>query len=141
MEWSEAVVILSEFFRVEDWATEIGGVYEVVLDKAIDLKVYKIDNNTIGLNGTVGEPIGDNKQSESVLKKILQWNFGRLKDNNDVVSIDMAQQKLLIIRRLGLKHIDDCEIIHQAESFVSNLSFWADATTTQQIPIQSLQPY
>jgi hypothetical protein len=141
MEWSDAIAVLSEFFRVEDWESEIGGMYEIVLDKAIELRVYKIENNIIVLSGIVGEPIDDSKKSEPILKKILQWNFGRMKDNDDTISINMQRQKLIITRKLELRDIDDYGIIREAESFVANLSFWADTTIINPEPMagQSMQ--
>ncbi|MDR0351134.1 MAG: CesT family type III secretion system chaperone [Puniceicoccales bacterium] len=141
MEWGDAIGVLSEFFRVEDWETEIGGVYEIVLDKAIELKVYKAGSSTIVFNGIAGVTIDNNKQSESVLKKILQWNFGRIKDNNDTLSIDVPQRRLMITRKLELRDMDDYGIILEAESFVANLSFWSDATIGNPPPMvgQSMQ--
>lgn len=128
MTWEEVVDILSEFLLLENWQKDEEEAYTFVVDEKLEIRVMCLNSDYVIFQGRIGDtlpPSGNGAQER--LKLILQWNFARIQDNDDVLSIDSSSQKIAIVRKLMLKQLDLHSLIDNIESFVKNVDFWFSA--------------
>lgn len=140
MTWEEAVEVLSEFLLLENWQKDSDGTYAFIVDNQLEIRVFCIDWDYILFQGLIGAPLPTNGESaRERLKLILQLNFARIEDNNDVLSIDSDARKIAITRKLMLKDLELNSLIDNIESFVKNVDFWFSAIEMRSI-ISNLSP-
>ena len=81
MDFSEAITIISEYFRIKNWAQNEFGERYAVLDENIELKIFQGNTDTLVAQGIIGEPITNPSlanANENKLKFALQNNFIRI---------------------------------------------------------------
>ncbi len=124
MTWEEVIDILSEFLLIENWQKE-NDAYAFIVDDQLEIRIMSLDKDSIIFQGQIGEPLPQSGNgAEARLQLILQWNFARIEDNNDVLSIDQNTRKIAVTRKLTLKHLNLNSLLENIESFVMNVSFW-----------------
>jgi hypothetical protein len=128
MIWEDTIGILSEFLMVENWDREEDGAYSVVIDDAIDINFIPFSSTHIVFQGCFGEPLPTNNSAEAKLKQLLQWNFARIMDNNDILSVDQKSHKIAIVRKILLDKLSINSLLDHVESFVRNVDFWLAAS-------------
>ncbi len=123
----EAINILSEFLLLENWEKDEEGSYVFVIDNQLEIRLSSLDKDYIVFQGLIGDPIPPNNSAEERLKLILQWNFARIEDNNDILSIDNGTRKIAVVRKLALKNLELTSLLDNIESFIQNVDFWFTA--------------
>jgi hypothetical protein len=120
----DAIELLAQYFRVEasDFKDQS---LELVVDQCLDLKFSCFANDYLLFCGYFAQLLTED--SFPRIKSILQWNFARIADTNDTLSIDSGSNRLCLFRRKSLASLFVDNIFLEAESFVLNLEFWADA--------------
>jgi hypothetical protein len=124
MGWEEAIEILSHYFRVEDHNRD-NSVCEIVVDERLDLKIVHLEKKFLGFFGYFTDEITENDLPK--LKNMLQWNFARIADEDDTLSLENESNRLCLFRKKTLSSLFTDNLFMEAESFVSNLEFWSDA--------------
>ncbi|MDR2436151.1 MAG: CesT family type III secretion system chaperone [Puniceicoccales bacterium] len=127
MTWEDTIGVLSEFLMVERWDREEDGAYSIVIDDAIDINFIPSSSMHIVFQGCFGEPLPTNNSAEAKLKQLLQWNFARIADNNDILSVDQKSRKISIVRKILLEKLSIDSLLDHVESFVRNVDFWLAA--------------
>ncbi|MDR2721095.1 MAG: CesT family type III secretion system chaperone [Puniceicoccales bacterium] len=127
MTWEDTIGILSEFLMVEHWDREEDGAYSIVIDDAIDINFIPLSSMYLIFQGCIGETLPTNNSAEAKLRQLLQWNFARIIDNNDVLSIDQKSRRISIIRKIFLDKLSVDSLLDHIESFVRNVDFWLAA--------------
>ncbi|MDR0595212.1 MAG: CesT family type III secretion system chaperone [Puniceicoccales bacterium] len=128
MIWEEIVNVLSEFLMVEHWNGGDDGSYSVVIDDVIDVNFIPVSKTYIIFQGCMGKALPANNSTEAKLKRLLQWNFARIKDNNDVLSVDQRSRRISIVRKILLEKLTVDSLLDHVESFVRNVDFWLAAS-------------
>jgi hypothetical protein len=124
MEWKEAIGLLVRYFRVENHDPD-DSIYEIVIDERLGLKIAYLDGQFLVFSGYFGKKIEENDLLK--LKNMLQWNFARIAETDDTLSIENESNCLCLFRKRPLVRIFTDNIFSEAESFIANLAFWADA--------------
>ncbi|MDR2812686.1 MAG: CesT family type III secretion system chaperone [Puniceicoccales bacterium] len=124
MEWGEAIEFLVRYFRVEDHNVE-DSVCEIIIDEHLELKIAYLDGRFLVFWGYFAGEITENDLPK--LKNILQWNFARIMDTDDILSIESESNRLCLFRKRSLAELFTDNLFGEMESFVANLAFWADA--------------
>ncbi|MDR2806794.1 MAG: hypothetical protein LBB11_01390 [Puniceicoccales bacterium] len=124
MGWEEIMDILACYFRVEDHHRE-HPVFEVVIDERLSLKIIQGERNFIIFCGYFTEKNTENDLQK--LKHLLQWNFARIAETDDSLSIESESNQLCLFRKRHSSELFMDNIFAEVESFVENLEFWADA--------------
>ncbi|MDR3274025.1 MAG: CesT family type III secretion system chaperone [Puniceicoccales bacterium] len=127
MIWEEIIGVLSEFLMVEHWDKEDDGSYSVVIDDTIDISFIPASKTHIIFQGCIGEPLPTNNSAEAKLRQLLQWNFARIEDNNDILSVDQKLRRISIVRKILLDKLTIDSLLDHVESFVRNVDFWLAA--------------
>jgi hypothetical protein len=124
MEWVKAIEMLACYFRIEDHDPS-HSVCEVVIDGHLELKMVHLDGRFLAFFGYFTGEITENDLVK--LENILRWNFGRIADTDDTMAIESETNRLCLFRKKPLGEIFADNLFAEAESFVTNLAFWADA--------------
>lgn len=136
MTLEEAVNILSEFLMIENWEKDENEAYSIIVDDQLEIRVISIDRDYVIFNGSIGEQLPSTGNSaEARLKQLLQWNFARIQDNNDVLSVDQQTRKISVTRKLALSKLELDSLLDNLESFVKNIDFWAAAAERKSVTI------
>jgi hypothetical protein len=124
MEWVEAIEYLMGYFRVENQGP-CDSIWEVVVDERLELKIIHLEGRFLAFFGYFTGEIRENDGAK--LKHILRWNFARIADSDDAIAIESETNRLYLFRKKLLSELFTDNIFAEAESFVTNLAFWADA--------------
>ncbi|MDR3144149.1 MAG: hypothetical protein LBT64_01455 [Puniceicoccales bacterium] len=142
MEYDEAVAIVSEMFRIGQWASNEFGERHAILDNDIEIRVFQGARDVMVLQGMFGEPIPNASvanANEIKLRYLLQANFIRLIHHSDVLSIDKKTGRLATTRHIRILEASLDFVMDTIESFVQNVDFW-DATLKRKQSFSSLSP-
>jgi hypothetical protein len=120
----DAIDVLAQYFRVEEENLKEEGL-EVVIDQRLEIKCLCFSDMDFILLGYFGNKIQE--EDTRRLSNMLQWNFARIADNEDTLSIENESNRLCLFRKKPLSSLFVDNILAEAESFVSNLEFWSDA--------------
>jgi hypothetical protein len=135
MEYAEAVEIVSELFRICQWAENEYGERHAVLDDDVEIRLFQASSEEMIIQGMFGEPIANTpsaNSSEIKLRYLLQANFTRIIHYNDVLSIDKKTDRLTTTRRIPLAGASAESVMEGVESFVYNVDFWNTALKRKQ---------
>jgi hypothetical protein len=130
MEWVKAIEILARYFRIEDHDPNCSAC-EVVIDGRLELRMVHLDSRFLAFFGYFAGEITENDLEK--LKNILRWNFGRIADTDDTMAIESETNRLCLFRKKPLAELFADNLFAEAESFVTNLAFWADAYDYSQV--------
>ncbi|MDR1366709.1 MAG: hypothetical protein LBJ13_02250 [Puniceicoccales bacterium] len=122
--WVDAIELLAQYFRVEVEDSKDQNL-ELVVDQCLDLKFSCVTNDYLLFRGYFAQKLTED--SFLRIKSMLQWNFARIADTNDTLSIDSESKRLCLFRKKSLTSLFVDNIFSEVESFVSNLEFWSDA--------------
>jgi hypothetical protein len=142
MNYDEAVAIVSEMFRIGQWAGNEYGERYAVLDNDIEIRVFQETNDVMIVQGMFGDSIPNTSAAnanEIRLRYLLQANFIRLIRYNDVLSIDKRTGRLATTRRIRILDASLDFIMDAIDSFVQNVDFW-DVTLKRKQSFSSLSP-
>ncbi|MDR1255983.1 MAG: type III secretion system chaperone [Puniceicoccales bacterium] len=135
MTWEEIVNVLSEFLMIEHWEKEEDGSYSIVIDESIEVNFIPLDKNYLVFQGCIGETLPANNSIEAKLKQLLRWNFARIEDNNDVLSIDQRLRRISIARKILISQLSLDNLMDHVESFVRNVDFWLVAAERKTVAV------
>ena len=127
MQFEEVIEIVSELFRISQWSANEYGERYAILDNDIEIRTFPEGSNVLVLQGMFGEPISGYSQmntNESKFKYLLQANFMRIIQQNDVLSIDGQSDRLCVTRRVVIGNITAENLLNEVEDFVQNVDFW-----------------
>jgi hypothetical protein len=120
----DAINILAQYFRVEEENIKDEGL-EVIIDQRLEIKCLYFSDTDFIFYGYFGDKIQEKDIRR--LSNMLQWNFARIADNEDTLSIESESNRLCLFRKKPLSSLFIDNILIEAESFISNVEFWADA--------------
>jgi hypothetical protein len=86
-----------------------------------------LDGTRIVFQGCIGEPLSTNNSAEARLRQLLQWNFARIADNNDILSVDQRSLRISIVTKIFLDKLSVDSLLDHVESLVRNVDFWLAA--------------
>jgi hypothetical protein len=124
MGWMEIVERLMCYFRIEDDRLN-DSICEIVIDERLDLKITHLDHEFLKFEGYFTGKITENDLPK--LKNLLQWNFARITETEDTLSIEGESERLCLFQKWPLSGIFVNNLYAILESFVASLGFWADA--------------
>jgi hypothetical protein len=120
----EAIELLTQYFRVGDYNPD-DLICEIMVDERFEIKIVCLDEQFLIFLGYFGGEVTESDLPR--LKNMLQWNFARIADADDTLSIESESNRLCLFRKRLLSKLFTDNIFSEAESFVTNLAFWADA--------------
>ncbi|MDR2200930.1 MAG: CesT family type III secretion system chaperone [Puniceicoccales bacterium] len=132
MKWMEAIELLARYFRVKDHDPN-DPVCEVMVDERLELKITHLDQKFLAFFGYFTGMIGEGDWVR--LKHMLQWNFARIAETYDTLSLESESHRLCLFRKWPLEELFKDNIFGEVESFIANLEFWTDAFDyTKEVP-------
>jgi hypothetical protein len=135
MEYTEAVDIVSELFRISQWASNEYGEKYAILDNDIEIRIFQSARDKMVIQGMFGEPIQNlsaANASEVKFRYLLQANFIRIIQYDDVLSIDKRTNRLTTTRHISLFGTSMEKVLDVVESFIKNVDFWDMALKRKQ---------
>ncbi|MDR2776527.1 MAG: type III secretion system chaperone [Puniceicoccales bacterium] len=135
MEYTEAVDIVSELFRISQWASNDYGEKYAVLDSDIEIRIFQSARDKMVIQGMFGEPvqsISAANANEIKFRYLLQANFIRIIRYDDVLSIDKRTNRLTTTRHISLLETSTEKVLDVVESFIQNIDFWDMALKRKQ---------
>ncbi|MDR1232825.1 MAG: type III secretion system chaperone [Puniceicoccales bacterium] len=135
MEYTEAVDIVSELFRISQWASNEYGEKYAILDNDIEIRMFQSARDKMVAQGMFGEPIQSPSAanaSEIKFRYLLQANFIRIVQHDDVLSMDKRTNRLTVTRYISLLETSTEKVIDMVESFIQSVDFWDMALKRKQ---------
>jgi hypothetical protein len=135
MEYTEAVDIVSELFRINQWASNEYGEKYAILDNDIEIRVFQSARDKMVIQGMFGEPIQSlsaANANEIRFRYLLQANFIRIVQYDDVLSVDKNTNRLTTTRHISLLETSTGKVLDAVESFIQNVDFWDMALKRKQ---------
>ncbi|MDR2603042.1 MAG: type III secretion system chaperone [Puniceicoccales bacterium] len=135
MEYTEAVDIVSELFRISQWASNEYNEKYAVLDNDIEIRVFQSARDKMVIQGMFGESIHSPSianANEIKFRYLLQANFIRIVQYDDVLSIDKRTNRLTTTRYISLLESSTEKVLDAVESFIQNVDFWDMALKRKQ---------
>ncbi|MDR1173537.1 MAG: type III secretion system chaperone [Puniceicoccales bacterium] len=135
MEYTEAVDIVSELFRISQWASNEYGEKYAILDNDIEIRMFQSARDKMVAQGMFGEPIQSPSAanaSEIKFRYLLQANFIRIVQHDDVLSMDKRTNRLTVTRHISLLETSTEKVIDMVESFIQSVDFWDMALKRKQ---------
>jgi hypothetical protein len=142
MEYTEAVDIVSELFRINRWANNEYGELYAILDNDIEIRVFQSARDKMVIQGMFGEPIYGPSMAnanEIRFRYLLQANFIRIVQYDDVLSMDKRTSRLTTTRYISLLETSTEKVLDAVESFIQNVDFWDMALKRKQ-PLVTMSP-
>jgi alpha-L-arabinofuranosidase len=142
MRYEEALEVVSELFRISQWdSNEVGERY-AILDNDIEIRVLQSASDMMVLQGMFGDVIQNTtaaRANEIRMRYLLQANFTRIIQYNDVLSLDKRMGRLTTTRRVNLLNASDETVMDAVESFIKNIDFW-DVAYKRKQSLSSMSP-
>ncbi|MDR1528671.1 MAG: type III secretion system chaperone [Puniceicoccales bacterium] len=135
MEYTEAVDIVSELFRISQWASNEYGERYAILDNDIEIRIFQSARDKMVIQGMFGEPIqspSTANANEIKFRYLLQANFIRIIQYDDVLSMDKRTNRLTTTRHVSLLETSTEKVLNAVESFIQNIDFWDMALKRKQ---------
>jgi hypothetical protein len=106
-----------------------------VLDNDIEIRVCQSARDKMVIQGMFGEPIQSSSivnANEIKLRYLLQANFIRIVQYDDVLPIDKSISRLTTISYDSLLGTCTEKVFDSVESFIQNIDFWDPALKREQ---------
>jgi hypothetical protein len=135
MEYEEAVNIVSELFRISQWVSNEYGEKYAILDNDIEIRIFQSARDKMVIQGMFGEPIQSPSAAnanEIKFRYLLQANFIRIVQCDEVLSIDKNTSPLTTTRYISLLETSKGKVLDAVESFIQNVDFWDMALKRKQ---------
>lgn len=134
MHLDEAIASIQNRLGLAELAPQEDGRYSLLFDGTLAVEITAGENGSaFFLEGAVGSLPGDGYESETLLKKLLQWNFVRMKSQRETLTLQPGQNDqpdqpgILLQRRLPALNLTEESLREQLEAFVNALEFWHKA--------------
>lgn len=118
------------------------GRYYLTFDHSLEVVLFQVYDR-IYLEGQLEPVPAERIQAEDVLKRCLQTQLTRLREHQEIVSIDLDRGVLLLFRELPTRDLGFSGFERALEGFVNALAFWrcepgSGASTPPPLPVMSL---
>jgi hypothetical protein len=126
MEYTEAVDIVSAFFRINQSANNKYSENYAILDNDIEIRIFQSARNKLMIQGMFGEPIHNlsiASANEIKLHYLLQANFIRIIQYADDSSIDKHTNRLITTRYISLLETSTEKVVDSVKSFLQSVDF------------------
>lgn len=115
--------------------------YTFTFDEVLEVDILSLGKNSFILSAYVSEALPFSPETENLLKNILQLNFSRLKEYEEVLTWDPDFGSILLFKEIPFFELSTKPILSQLETFLNNLEFWKNAitqpttTSTSRLPL------
>ncbi|MEZ5581692.1 MAG: CesT family type III secretion system chaperone [Candidatus Competibacteraceae bacterium] len=101
------------------------GRYYFLFDGSLEVALFQTGDR-IYLEGRLAPIPADNLQAEAVLTRNLKRHLARLRDKQEVLSMDPEDGRLVLFRQLSARSLSILDFEQAMESFVNGLAFWSE---------------
>ncbi len=100
-------------------------------DNTLEVNILPLKNNALILLSPVSNPLNNSQETEQLFKKLLQINFSRLKDYEEILTWDPDSDQITLTQEIPFSTLSEKPLLGQLEQFLDNLEFWKSATAQQ----------
>lgn len=100
------------------------GEYTFVFDDKLEVSIFSLKKNSLTLKAIVSDELADTPETENLLKKILQINFIRLKEYEEVLTWDPDFYAIILTKEIPFSNLSEKPILEHLEKFLNSLEFW-----------------
>lgn len=123
---------LAKALQIEVPAPTDNGTYTFSFDdNTLEVDILSLKNNSLILLSPVSDPLDNSPETEQLLKKLLQINFSRLKEYEEVLTWDPDSAQIILSQEIPFSTLSEKPLLRQLEQFLDNLEFWKSATAQQ----------
>lgn len=143
MQLEEAVKKLQLHLELKELKPDDQGRYVIVFDERLEIDIFEpaADQGFIYFKGYITELPEAEYTKEAFLKKCLQANLARVRNNEDYLAVDPDSQGLELYNKTDLENIDALAFFAKFEAFVNNLEFWKDFAQDTSVNETPLTPF
>lgn len=143
MQLEDAVKKLQQHLELSALTPDDQGHYVIIFDQRLEIDVFEpaSDQGYVYFKGYIAELPKAERARETFLKKCLQANLARVRNNEDYLSVDPDTQGLELYNKTALGHLDPPSFFKKFEAFVNNLEFWKDFAQDSSVDETPLTPF
>lgn len=101
--------------------------YTFIFDDVLEVDILSLKKDSLILAAPITDTLPSPPETEDFFKKILQWNFSRLKDYEEVLTWDPDSDSITLSKEIPFSELSEKPILGQLETFLNNLEFWKSA--------------
>lgn len=124
MTFDEAINELRTYLELPDLKADFKGTYSLVLDDVLEIDVFKDKRKEEIIVSAIIVDLPPTDKREQFLKNILKINLARSRVENEYLSVDSANQTLIMYRVIPLHLLELDDWLRYFECFVESLEQW-----------------
>jgi len=103
------------------------GEYVFVFDDLLEISLLSLKKNSLIISAAVSYELSNTPEMENLFKKILQLNFIRLKEYEEVLTWDPDSYAIVLFKEIPFSDLSEKPILDHLEKFLNSLEFWQGA--------------
>lgn len=115
---------IAKGLKIEVPQPDDDGEYTLVFDDNLEVYLFSLKQNSLILTSVISEELPNTTETENFLKKILQINFIRLKDHEEVLTWDPDFSLIILSKEIPFSNLSEKPILEHLEKFLNSLEFW-----------------
>lgn len=127
---------IADHYKIETPLHNDEGNFPFTFNENLTLELFSIDKENVGILAKLGDPKELSQDPQNFLKNVLQWNFARQQEQQEILTWDPKQNQIILFLRIPIITLSTKSIIENIEQFLSTLDFWV--TTINQDPSSSI---
>lgn len=114
------------------------GEYTFFFDNDLEVSVLSLKKDSLTLTAIACDDFPDTPEMDDLFKKILQINFIRLKEYEEVLTWDPDSYAIILSKEIPFSDLSEKPILSHLENFLNSLEFWQSAIA--QKPSNTISP-
>lgn len=134
----QLIAAVAERLGLGTLAPDDGGAYEVVFDGELDLQFVPLEGSLLLIRSRLSSLPPDPAQQAPVLRKLLNWNLAKLREQRELLTIDRTNREVWLYRLVRSDKTDQAALCSLLEEFLNSLEWWRTSESAQAQPAAAL---
>lgn len=121
---------LTKALKVNLPEPEANGEYHFTFDGSLKIAILPTSKkDALVITAPITDSLNNSPETENLLKKLLQTNFSRLKEYEEVLTWDPDSAQIILSKEIPFSQLSEKPLFGQLEKFINNLEFWKNTAT------------
>jgi len=103
------------------------GLYRFLIDGNLEITLFQ-HGNQIVIEGRLDPLPSGRNEAGAILEQNLRRHLGRLRDHQEVLSLDPESHQLVLFRQLAARRLTSADFDQAIGDFANGLAFWQNSS-------------
>lgn len=118
---------IAKGLKIESPEPTESGEYIFVFDDLLEITLTSLKKDSLIISAFVSDELSNTPETENLFKKMLQLNFIRLKDYEEILTWDPDSYAIVLSKEIPFSDLSEKPILDHLEKFLNSLEFWQAA--------------